>query len=131
MAGEAKSYAERLLQFPRIGELSEAEACAAVVDPAKELGVNYEDEAIRAIIQDTEGYPYFLQEYGKIPWDLTNGPTITVTDVQAARATIKAELDSSFFRVRTDRVTKLELQYMRAMAELVLTPSPPRMWRAF
>lgn len=118
LAGEAKSYAERLFQFPRIGELSEAEARAAVVDPAKELGVDYQDEAIRAIIEYTEGYPYFLQEYGKIAWDLADGPTITVADVEVAKATVEAKLDSSFFRVRADRVTELELQYMRAMAEL-------------
>ncbi len=126
LAGEAKSYAERLFQFPRIGELSEVEARAAVIDPAKELGVDYEDGAIRAIIDYTEGYPYFLQEYGKIVWDLASGPTITVADVEVARATVEAKLDSSFFRVRTDRVTELELQYMRAMAELGANAQPAK-----
>lgn len=118
LAGEAKSYAERLFQFPRIGGLSAGEARAAVVDPAKELGVAYDEGAIAAIIDYTEGYPYFLQEYGKIAWDIADGPTITVADIEAARAPVEAKLDSSFFRVRTDRVTALELQYMRAMAEL-------------
>jgi hypothetical protein len=126
LAGEAKSYAERLFQFPRIGVLSQLEAHAAIADPAHELGVDYQDGAIEAIIKYTEGYPYFLQEYGKIAWDLAGGPTITVADVEAAQPAVEAKLDSSFFRVRTDRVTELELQYMRAMAELGADAQPAK-----
>jgi hypothetical protein len=94
LAGEAKSYAERLFKFPEIGRLSKADAARALVDPAAQLGVAYEKPAVDAIVSYTEGYPYFLQEYGNVLWSF------------------------SFFRVRAERTTELELRYMRAMAEL-------------
>ncbi|MGC9220658.1 MAG: AAA family ATPase [Solirubrobacteraceae bacterium] len=118
LAGEAKSYAERLFQFPLIGQLDQDQARDALTRPAAELGVTYEDEAVASIAEYTEGYPYFLQEYGKIVWDLAAGPAITLEDALASRDAVEAKLDSSFFRVRAGRVTELELQYMRAMAEL-------------
>lgn len=118
LAGEAKSYAERLFKFPRIGELSEAEAAQALVDPARALGVEYEDAAVPAVISYTEGYPYFIQEYGNVAWDLTDDPPISLEDVENARDAVEAKLDGSFFRVRAERTTELELRYMRAMAEL-------------
>jgi AAA ATPase domain len=118
LAGEAKSYAERLFQFPRIGELGWDEAADALIKPAEELGVEYAPEAVSAIIEYTQGYPYFLQEYGKLVWDYASEAHISVDDVRESQDAVEAKLDSSFFRVRTDRVTELELQYMRAMAEL-------------
>jgi hypothetical protein len=122
LAGEAKSYAERLFNFPRIGELPEAEAARALVAPAERLGVTYDGDAVEAIVAYTEGYPYFLQEYGKIVWDLTDEPPITGEHVGEARDAVEAKLDSSFFRVRTERTTELELRYLRAMAELGSEP---------
>lgn len=118
LAGEAKSYAERLFQFPAIGQLSDEEASVALIRPAEPLGVVYAPDAVHAIIDYTEGYPYFLQEYGKLVWDVTRETPITRADVEESEDAVEAKLDSSFFRVRTDRVTELELQYMRAMAEL-------------
>lgn len=118
LAGEAKSYAERLFQFPMIGELDESEASEALTKPAEPLGVGYEEDAVKAIVEYTQGYPYFLQEYGKLVWDGAPASPIRRRDVEDAREAVEAKLDSSFFRVRTDRVTELELQYMRAMAEL-------------
>lgn len=118
LAGEAKSYAERLFSFPRIGELGAGEAGRALVEPAERLGIAYTAEAVEAIVDYTGGYPYFLQEYGKIVWDLTDEPPITADDVDRAREAVEAKLDSSFFRVRVERTTELELQYLRAMAEL-------------
>jgi hypothetical protein len=119
LAGEAKSYAERLFKFPRIGRLTPPQAEAALVEPATELGVSYEPGAIDVIVDYTEGYPYFVQEYGKIVWDLApeNEP-ISRRTAEAARSAVEAKLDESFFRVRAERVTELELRYMRAMAEL-------------
>lgn len=118
LAGEAKSYAERLFKFPIIGRLSEPEATRALVEPAAALGVEYEDAAVAAVLDYTEGYPYFIQEYGKVLWDLTNEPPITPADAETAREAVEAKLDGSFFRVRAERTTELELRYMRAMAEL-------------
>jgi hypothetical protein len=125
LAGEAKSYAERLFKFPRIGELPVSEAARALIQPARELGVTYEDAAIDAIVDYTQGYPYFLQEYGKVVWDLApDGQPISVGVVEHAQAAVESKLDQSFFRVRAERTTALELQYLRAMAEI--GPGPHR-----
>jgi hypothetical protein len=119
LAGEAKSYAERLFKFPRIGRLSPPQAEAALAEPASDLGVHFEPAAIDVIVDYTEGYPYFIQEYGKIVWDLApeNAP-ISSRVAEAAQRNVEAKLDESFFRVRAERTTELELQYLRAMAEL-------------
>src|SRR5829696_2628082 len=122
LAGEAKSYAERLFQFPMIGRLSPDEAARALVEPAAPLGVKFADEAVDAIVGYTEGYPYFLQEYGKLVWEHAEASPVTLADVRDTQEAVEAKLDSSFFRVRTDRVTDLELHYMRAMAELGAEP---------
>lgn len=118
LAGEAKSYAERLFQFPMIGRLSADEAARALTEPAAPMGVEFTDEAVEAIVEYTEGYPYFLQEYGKLVWEQADESPVNLEDVRGTQEAVEAKLDSSFFRVRTDRVTDLELQYMRAMAEL-------------
>lgn len=118
LAGEAKSYAERLFRFPRIGRLSPAETEQALVEPAMQLGVLYEPSAVEATTQYTEGYPYFVQEYGNVLWDLAETSPITTANVTDARETVEARLDGGFFRVRAERMTALELRYMRAMAEL-------------
>ena len=119
LAGEAKSYAERLFTFPRIGRLTAPQAEAALAEPAQELGVVYEPAAIDVIVDYTEGYPYFIQEYGKIVWDLApDGEPIGERVAMEAQRAVEAKLDESFFRVRAQRVTELELQYIRAMAEL-------------
>jgi AAA ATPase domain len=122
LAGEAKSYAERLFRFPRLGQLGEAEAGRALAEPAAELGVAYTPDAVAAIVGYTQGYPYFLQEYGKIVWDITGKPPIDAQGVATARDAVEAKLDASFFRVRVERTTELELRYLRAMAELGSEP---------
>jgi hypothetical protein len=125
LAGEAKSYSERLFQFPRIGELDPAsDARAALVLPAQKLGVEYEPSAIDFIVDYTQGYPYFLQEYGKIVWDESSKSPITLADAQAVRPLVEEKLDESFFRVRAERTTELELRYLLAMARL--GPEPHR-----
>ena len=118
LAGEAKSYAERLFKFPEIGRLSDEHAARALVDPADQLGIAFEEQAVRAIVDYTEGYPYFLQEYGNVLWSFAETSPITGEDVGDARAAVEAKLDGGFFRVRAERTTELELRYMRAMAEL-------------
>lgn len=118
LAGDAKSYAERLFKFPMIGELPIGAAAEALTEPARLEGVEYELDAVSSIITYTEGYPYFIQEFGRAVWDLAQGPTITAADARAAEDLVEAELDESFFRARVQRSTPEELRYMRAMAEL-------------
>jgi predicted transcriptional regulator len=122
--GRAKSYAERLFDFPQIGPLPRDAACLAIAKPALDQGVIVEEDALDRIIQETHGYPYFLQEWGKHAWDAADASPITLQDVERATASAIAALDESFFRVRFDRLTPLEKKYLRAMAEL--GPGPHR-----
>ncbi len=118
LAGEAKSYAERLFEFPTIGPLSDEEAERALRKPAAEAGVEYTDEAVAEILARTQGYPYFLQEWGNRAWDIAASSPITRDDVEQASREAVATLDESFFRVRFDRLTPTERRYLRAMADL-------------
>jgi hypothetical protein len=122
--GRAKSYAERLFAFPFIGPLDATAARDAIEVPAAALGVRFEPAATEAILAATEGYPYFLQEWGKHAWDVAKASPITVADVEAAAKIAVAALDESFFRVRFDRLTLAEKRYLRAMA--ALGPGPHR-----
>ncbi len=120
--GRAKSYAERLFDFPEIGPLSPPAARTAIAKPAEAEGVRVDEEALECIIQRAHGYPYFLQEWGKHAWDAASQSPITFQDVELASASAIAALDESFFRVRFDRLTPLEKKYLRAMAELGAGP---------
>lgn len=122
--GEAKSYAERLFDFPAIGALPESAAIDALVVPASNEGVKYEEPAIREVLDLSQGYPYFLQEWGKHAWDVATGSPITKDDIKQASISAIAALDESFFRVRFDRLTPSEKKYLRAMADL--GPGPHR-----
>jgi hypothetical protein len=124
LAGNAKSYAERLFDFPMIGALDAAEAERAIVKPANNEGVDFTPEAVTEILSATRGYPYFLQEWGKHAWDVADRSPITLLDVSNASIEAIAALDESFFRVRFDRLTPKEKMYLRAMAEL--GPGPHR-----
>lgn len=124
IAGKAKSYAERLFDFPTVGPLNDSEAELAIVKPANHEGVEYTLDAVTAIITRTKGYPYFLQEWGKHAWDRAGRSPITLSDVQSASTSAIAALDESFFRVRFDRLTPSERTYLRAMADL--GPGPHR-----
>ncbi len=122
--GRAKSYAERLFDFPPIGPLPEAAARLAISKPAADEGVAVTTDALDRIVRETRGYPYFLQEWGKHTWDAASTSPITAQDVERATGTAIAALDESFFRVRFDRLTPSEKKYLRAMAEL--GPGPHR-----
>jgi AAA ATPase domain len=122
--GRAKSYAERLFDFPLVGPLPQEAAGIAIAKPASDQGVKVNDDALQRIFQETHGYPYFLQEWGKHAWDAAQRSPITLHDVEVASVTAVAALDESFFRVRFDRLTPLEKKYLRAMAEL--GPGPHR-----
>jgi len=124
LAGDAKSYAERLFRFPEIGNLSTADAEAALQWPAEDEDASFSKEALKRAVEITGGYPYFLQELGYAAWIVADGPEIGVDDVVAAYDAYLEKLDSSFFRVRLDRATDLQRAYLRAMAEL--GPEPHR-----
>ncbi len=118
LAGDAKSYAERLFKFPSIGVLSPDDARAALTRPALDEGVDYTPDALNEAVVITGGYPYFLQELGYTVWTVAEGPTITLDDVIAAVPGHEAKLEESFFRVRLDRATELQRAYLRATAQL-------------
>lgn len=124
LAGEAKSYSERLFRFVQIGELAGTYARDALALPADALGVAYAPRAISHIVSYTQGYPYFLQEYGRIVWDESSDSPITEDDARSVQPLVEERLDESFFRVRAERTTELELRYLYAMAEL--GPDPHR-----
>lgn len=118
LAGESKSYAERLLSFPSIGALSEQEANQALQEPAQQAGAVFSSDALREIFRLTKGYPYFLQEWGYRAWNVAQSVTISLQDVQQATTTVIERLDEDFFRVRFDRLTPSEKNFLRAMAAL-------------
>ncbi len=89
-----------------------------MIEPARAEGVEYEPDAVERIVEYTQGYPYFIQEYGRAAWNIAEGATITRADVEAAGAVVEAELDASFFRARVQRASPEELRYLRAMAHL-------------
>ena len=120
--GRAKSYAERLFDFPQIGALPTNAAKVAIVKPAHDQGVEFDEPALEHIVQATRGYPYFLQEWGKHSWDAAKKSPIRINDVESASRSAIAALDESFFRVRFDRLTPSEKKYLRAMAELGAGP---------
>jgi hypothetical protein len=122
--GKAKSYAERLFDFPEVGPLPDTAAALAITKPARNEGVDIDQDAVNQIVRETKGYPYFLQEWGKHAWESATTSPITLADVKLASVSAVAALDESFFRVRFDRLIPSERKYLRAMAEL--GPGPHR-----
>lgn len=116
--GKAKSYAERLFLFNSIGPLDDNAATAAIVHPIEFEECSIEPDAVAKILAVTQGYPYFLQEWGKQCWEAADNCPITANDVDLAYPTAISALDESFFRVRFDRLTPSEKRYLRAMADL-------------
>jgi hypothetical protein len=124
LAGDAKSYAERLFEFPEIGSLERSDAEAALAIPAESLGVAFENAALQEIVRVAEGYPYFLQEWGYLTWNIARASPITAEDVIAASPIVEKRLDENFFLVRFDRLTPKEKEYLHAMADM--GPGPHR-----
>ena len=120
--GRAKSYAERLFDFPEVGPLTAAAARTAIARPAEDEGVAIDEDALERIVEETRGYPYFLQEWGKHSWDVAERSPIGIADVERASVSALAALDEGFFRVRFDRLTTSEKRYLRAMSELGAGP---------
>lgn len=118
LVGRAKTYAERLFKFPEIGRLDTAEAERALCEPAARRDVHFSHGALNDALGFSEGYPYFLQEFGQAAWNIAESDRISRLDAQNARVIVEEKLDSGFFRVRLDRATELQKAYLRAMAEL-------------
>ncbi len=124
LTGDAKSYAERLFSFPRIGSLEPAEARAVLELPVREQRVRFRHDALDRLLELTQGYPYFLQEWGYEVWNVAPRTPITLADVDRATPLVRQRLDDNFFLVRVDRLTPAEREYLRAMAKL--GPGPHR-----
>ena len=120
--GRAKSYAERLFAFVGVGPLLPEAARQAIERPARAEGVTFVDEALQRIVDTTQGYPYFLQEWASHAWNEAEASPIGLGDVERASEVATAALDDSFFRVRFDRLTQTERRYLRAMADLGAGP---------
>lgn len=124
LTGRSKSYAERLFDFPEVGPLNVEDASEALQEPLRDAGGLFSEPALLLILEQTEGYPYFLQEWGYQAWNIS--PTLQIDTSSAEQACKRAveRLDESFFRVRFDRLTPREKDYLRAMAEM--GPGPHR-----
>lgn len=122
LAGESKSYAERLFSFPDVGPLNESDAVKALRDPIQEAGEEIDPQALHEIFGMTKGYPYFIQEWGYQAWNHAKASPIALRDVQETTEVVTTRLDENFFRVRFDRLTPREKHYLRAMAELGAGP---------
>ncbi|HEY9899886.1 MAG TPA: ATP-binding protein [Pantanalinema sp.] len=118
LAGESKSYAERLFSFPAVGPLSGKDAARALQDPVQASGETFAPEALDEIYRLTNGYPYFLQEWGYQAWNHAVASPISLEVVQESTDLVVARLDENFFRVRFDRLTPGEKKFLRAMAQL-------------
>lgn len=118
LSGQAKTYAERLFEYPSVGALGEIEASRALIQPLEVAGVNINSEATDLVIKKTQGYPYFIQEWGYQIWNRSKGPSITKKDVIRCSETAITRLDQNFFNSRYERLSEVQKQYLRAMAEL-------------
>jgi len=116
LAGDAKSYAERLFTFSSLGALDKQDAFDAIRLPIEAEGESISSEALEAIFEQTEGYPYFLQEWGAVAWNQANRSPISLSDIRQCTEQVKRQLDEGFFRIRMDRLTPAEIDYVRVMA---------------
>jgi GTPase SAR1 family protein len=118
LCGKSKSYAERLFDFPNVGQLAEPDARRALQSPVRNNAVDFDEDAILEVIKETHGYPYFLQQWGHEAWNIAGRSPITIENIRTATTLAIRNLDQSFFRVRFDRLTPRERQYLYALAKL-------------
>ena len=117
LAGNSKSYSERLFIYPKIGALSRDDAAIAIIDPVLGEGAKIDLDAVKEALSITQRYPYFLQQWGHEAWNIATNNRIKLSDMRSATPKANAALDQSFFRVRYERCTPSEKRYMRALAE--------------
>jgi len=120
MAGDAKSYAERLFKYPVLGPLSDASARRAICVPFAGKGIRIKEEALTEICRETNGYPYFIQEWGSQLWNFVDKGPVGMREVNGIRSAVLDSLDANFYHIRMERVTSSERQLLRAMAEVAL-----------
>ncbi len=118
LAGKSKSYAERLFTYPEVGALSLEDASLALQGPVQTQGAAFTADALAEVFRVTQGYPYFLQEWGYQSWNMAEQALIDLPLIQQTTIASTARLDQSFFRVRFDRLTPREKDYLSALAEL-------------
>lgn len=118
LVGNVKTYAERLFLFPTVGALSEDEAMRAIRVPLSEGGVAIDGRALRLVAQESRGYPYFIQEWGYQLWNRAAGKPIQSKDVSALAEKVEARLDANFFRVRIERLTPGERDFLKNMGKV-------------
>ncbi|MET3524191.1 ATP-binding protein [Mesorhizobium abyssinicae] len=124
LAGDAKSYAERLFSYPAVGALDKEAASKAIEKPINDQKATISQEALTTVFDMTKGYPFFLQELASFSWNNAQGLQINENDVQASYTETIKSLDDGFFRVRLDRLTKAEVQFVTSMAALGDGPYP-------
>jgi hypothetical protein len=118
LTGDAKSYAERLFEYPRIGALSSEDVRRALAEPLEENGVKIDVDAVDLIMEETQGYPYFVQEWGYQAWNAAKESPITRVDIEKCSKVVIQRLDQNFFHSRYERLSDPQKTYLRAMAEL-------------
>lgn len=118
LSGDAKSYAERLFSYPKVGALEKQAALRAIREPIKDEAEEITERALDKLVEITEGYPYFLQEWGFQSWNVADASPIDEEDIAAATEASLRRLDQGFFQVRFDRLTPKEREYVIAMAQL-------------
>jgi hypothetical protein len=118
LTGDAKSYAERLFKFPPVGALDRASAISAIKNPIEREGAKIQKGALGKLLEITQCYPFFLQEWASQSWNIAKTNTIKAADVEAASNEAFKNLDNGFFKVRIERLTKAEISYVRAMVKL-------------
>jgi hypothetical protein len=123
MAGESRTYSERLFNFPNVGTLAEADVFKALREPVRSAGVDFDDDALHEVFRLTRGYPYFVQEWGYQAWNQADQSPISLATIHAITPEVSRRLDENFFRVRFDRLTPREKTFLRVMAEI---PAPRR-----
>jgi hypothetical protein len=124
LAGEAKSYAERLFTYPPVDALDRTSAANAIRLPIENEAASITNDAVEKMVEVTKGYPFFLQEWGSAVWDVASNPSITRLDVESTYNQVVGSLDNGFFKVRLDRLTRAETEFVAAMAELGDGPYP-------
>lgn len=122
LAGDSKSYAERLFSFPKVGALSVLDSIRALQEPAKAGGIDFDQDALNEIVRLTQGYPYFLQEWGYLIWNTIESSPVTINNVKDCTSKVIERLDENFFKVRFDRLTPGEKVFLRMMAKLGTGP---------
>ncbi|MCE2737555.1 MAG: ATP-binding protein [Rhodobacter sp.] len=124
LAGEARSYAERLFVYPPVDALDRDSAAIALSRPIEKEGAQIAPDALEAMVDTTRGYPFFLQEWGSAVWEAAPGPLIVLQDVNRTHEQVVTSLDNGFFKVRLDRLTRTETEFVAAMATLGDGPYP-------